>query len=130
MAYRLPLRLKCFSTGWILNFFQNFYQIYFDVIREVKIHVYAKRHQIQVENFLRIENQQIKTVQQFICIELTWNYLFFSWSYKQLTTVKGKTWSGGTNSRLPFRINVNLDLSNDDIGPSAENQVSFEHLPW
>ena len=30
---------------------------------------------------------------------------------KQLTTIKGKTWSRGTNSRLPFSVNVNLNLS-------------------
>ena len=26
-------------------------------------------------------------------------------------TIKGKTWSCGTNSRLPFGVNVNLNLS-------------------
>ena len=37
---------------------------------------------------------------------------FLSWSNKQLTTIKGKTWSRGTNSRLPFGVNMNLNLSN------------------
>ena len=27
-------------------------------------------------------------------------------------TSKGRTWSRGTNSRLPFGVNVNLNLSN------------------
>ena len=27
-------------------------------------------------------------------------------------TIKGKTWSRGTNSCLPFGVNVNLNLSN------------------
>ena len=29
---------------------------------------------------------------------------------EHLTTIKGKTWSRGTNSLLPFCVNVNLDL--------------------
>ena len=33
-------------------------------------------------------------------------------SNKQNTTIKGKTWSRGTNSREPFGVNVNLNLSN------------------
>ena len=40
------------------------------------------------------------------------NYLFFSWGNKKLTTIKGKTLSRGTNSRLPFGVNVNPNLSN------------------
>ena len=40
--------------------------------------------------------------------------IFFSWSNKQLTTIKGKTWSRGTNSRLPFGVNMNLNLSMND----------------
>ena len=30
----------------------------------------------------------------------------------QNTTIKGKTWSRGTNSREPFGLNVNLNLFN------------------
>ena len=41
--------------------------------------------------------------------------IFVSWSNKQLTTIKGKTWSRGTNSRFPFGVNVNLNLSTDDV---------------
>ena len=32
-------------------------------------------------------------------------------------TIKGKTWSRGTNSRLPFCVNVNLNLSNKKQTP-------------
>ena len=32
-------------------------------------------------------------------------------SNKESTENKGKTWSRGTNSRLPFGVNVNLNLS-------------------
>ena len=93
--------------------------------REIKIHVYAKWQMSDSSwEILRIENKQIKTVQNnncsgqfqinnlFLCIKLAWNYLFFSWSNKHLTTIKGKTWSHGTNSRLVFGVNVNLYLSN------------------
>ena len=37
--------------------------------------------------------------------------IIFSLSNKQLTAIKGKTCSRGTNSRLPFGVNVNLNLS-------------------
>ena len=40
------------------------------------------------------------------------NYLFLCRSNQEWTEVKGKTWSRGTNSRLPFGVNVNLNLSN------------------
>ena len=33
---------------------------------------------------------------------------------RQLTTSKQETWSRGTNSRLPFDVNVMLNLSNVD----------------
>ena len=42
---------------------------------------------------------------------------FLSWSNKQYTTIKGKTWSRGTNSRSPFCVNVNLNLSNKKQTP-------------
>ena len=39
----------------------------------------------------------------------------------------GKTWSRGTNSRLPFDVNVNLNLSIDDRAgrsqPRYKNQA-------
>ena len=41
--------------------------------------------------------------------------IFVSWSNKQLTTIKEKTWSRGKKSRLPFGVNVNLNLSTDDV---------------
>ena len=64
--------------------------------------------------FLGIENEPIKTEPnnsylQNWC-EITY---FFSWSNKQLMTIEGKTWSRGTNSRLPFVVNVNLNLSKE-----------------
>ena len=37
--------------------------------------------------------------------------IYWSNIQKQLTTIKDKTWSRGTNSRLPFGVNVNLNLS-------------------
>ena len=37
--------------------------------------------------------------------------IIFSLSNKRLTAIKGKTSSRGTNSRLPFGVNVNLNLS-------------------
>ena len=83
-------------------------------IIEIKIHVYAKWQMSDSSwEILRIENNQIKSVQNnwFLCIKLAWNYLFFSWSNKNLTTIKGRAWSHGTNSRLLFGVNVNLNLS-------------------
>ena len=56
-----------------------------------------------------------------------WNYLFVSWSNKQLTTIKGKTWSRGTNSRLPFCANVNLNLSKDS-GLRQTANMNLYHL--
>ena len=41
--------------------------------------------------------------------------MFFSLSNKQLTAINEKTWSRGTNSRLPFGVNLNLYLSNGDF---------------
>ena len=49
--------------------------------------------------------------EQFLYIKLEWNYLFLNRSNKQLTTIKGKTLSRGTNSRLPFGVNMKLNLS-------------------
>ena len=38
--------------------------------------------------------------------------VIFRRSNKQEMTIMGKTWSRGTNSCLPFGVNVNLNLSN------------------
>jgi len=46
-------------------------------------------------------------------------------SNKQSTKNKGKTWSRGTNSRLPFGVNVNLNLSIIIINPYV-NQAGNE----
>ena len=43
------------------------------------------------------------------------NYLVLSGSNKQQTTIKKKISSCGTNSRLPFGVNVILNLSFIDI---------------
>ena len=88
--------------------------------REIKVHVYAKRQTSDSTwEFLRIENKQIKTVQNhsYVYNGLETSYFFLSWSNKQYTTIKGKTWSRGTNSRLPFCVNVNLNLSNKKQRP-------------
>ena len=83
--------------------------------REIKSHVYGKRQtSFSSWEFLKIENKQIKSCpEQFLCLKLAWNYLCLSRSNKQLTTIKGKTWSRGTNSRLLFGVNVNLNLCNN-----------------
>ena len=63
--------------------------------------------------------------EQFLYIKLEWNYLFLSRSNKQLTTIKGKTLSCGTNSRLPFGVNVNLNLSIVSHLTSAEKRDKY-----
>ena len=88
--------------------------------REIKVHVYAKRQTSDSTwEYLRIENKQIKTVQNhsYVYNGLETSYFFLSWSNKQYTTIKGKTWSRGTNLRLPFCVNVNLNLSNKKQTP-------------
>ena len=42
-------------------------------------------------------------------MKITSNYWFFGSSKAQLKASKGKTWSGGTNSRLLFAVNVTLN---------------------
>ena len=72
------------------------------------------KRQIEVENFSEfIENRQLKSVQNNNFLNTGVRLLFFSRirSNKQLTTIMGKTWSRVTNSRLPFGVNVNLNLS-------------------
>ena len=57
-----------------------------------------------------LEHKYIKYIYKIKYIKLAWNYLFFSWSNKHLTTVKGRTWSRGTNSLLP-EILISLFLA-------------------
>ena len=57
--------------------------------RKIKLDVNSKR-QIQVENFSK---QSMRNNEQW-------------------TTSKGETWSRGANSRLPFDLNMMLNLSN------------------
>ena len=65
-----------------------------------------------LRNSLKLENEQLKTAQG-LWIKLMWIH-WFPWSYNEwIMTSKGKTWSLGTNSRLPFAINVILNLSID-----------------
>ena len=49
----------------------------------------------------------------------------FSRSNKQLTTIKGKTWSRGTNSVLPFSVNVDFNLSITLFDAPAPNYYLF-----
>ena len=42
----------------------------------------------------------------------------------------GKTWSRGTNSRLPFGVNVNLNLSNLISLPTPGMYISLTPSPW
>ena len=37
------------------------------------------------------------------------------------TSIKGETWSRGTNSRLPFDVNVKLNLSNNGLPKRRSN---------
>ena len=54
-------------------------------------------------------------------------------SNKQYTTIKGETWSRGTNSRLPFGANVNLSINSLRSRPNGrslrENYTAFS-LTW
>ena len=69
------------------------------------------KRQIHVKNFSELKISRLKKCpEQFLCIKLACNYLFCSWSNKHLSTIKGNTWSRGTDSRLPFVVNVNLNL--------------------
>ena len=72
------------------------------------------KRQIQVENFSEfIENKQLKSVQNNNFLNTGVRLLFLSRirSNKHVTTIMGKTWPRVTNSRLPFGVNVNLNLS-------------------
>ena len=85
--------------------------------REIKRRVYGKRQTANVIVRLRISQNRKQAdkncPEQFLCMKLAWNYLFLSRSNKQLTAIKEKTWSRGTNSRLLFGVNVNLNLCNN-----------------
>ena len=49
-------------------------------------------------------------------------------------TSQGETWSRGTNSRLPFDVDMMLDLSTvSKAQPQDENRLESTHtfpLPW
>ena len=51
--------------------------------------------------------------------------------YKQLTVndTKGKTWSRGTNSRLPFGVNMNLYLSIEKHVPMVMTSLLISSPP-
>ena len=54
------------------------------VVREIKSHVYGKQQTSDSSwEFLRIENKQIKTVQNNSSDKLAWNYLYLCRSNKQ-----------------------------------------------
>ena len=40
--------------------------------------------------------------------------------------VKGETWSRGTNSRLPFDVNMTLNLSNTPGGGYCEQSIKSQ----
>ena len=72
------------------------------------------RHTANISwEFLKIENKQTKQ-SRTILLDKTGIKLLYDYcrSNKRWTKNKGKTWSRGTNSRLPFGVNVNLNLSN------------------
>ena len=83
-----------------------------EVIREVISHVHDKRQTSDSSwVFLRTDNKHKNCPEQFLWIKLAWKYSFSSRSNKQLTTIKGKTWSPGKNSRLAFGEDVTFNLS-------------------
>ena len=77
------------------------------------------KRQIQLEEFLKIENEiKNKTILMdkklrettYLCVEIM-----------NSKRRKGETWSRGTNSRLPFDVNVMLNLS-WILFPSSPNE--------
>ena len=84
------------------------------VNREIKIHVYRIRQTANVSGeFLRIENKQLKKVQNDSCGQNQHKTTYFCVeAINGKRKIGGKTWSRGANSRLPFGVNVNLNLSN------------------
>ena len=56
--------------------------------------------------------------------------IFLCRSNKELTENKGKTWSGGTNSRLPFGVNVNLSRVMFTGNGRREFEFSFQPPAW
>ena len=83
--------------------------------REFKLHVYCKRQTSDSSwEFLKIENEQIKTARNSsLWIKIAWDYWFMCRNKRQ---AMGETWSRGTNLRLPFDVNVMVNLSNLSIG--------------
>ena len=68
--------------------------------------------------------------EQFLWIKLAWNYVFLSRYNKQETTIEGKTWSRGTNARLPFGVNVilNYSIKSNVYGIRQLSDSSWEFL--
>ena len=56
--------------------------------------------------------------------------IFLCRSNEELTENKGKTWLRGTNSRLPFGVKVNLNLSILWNGPRREYSAHSPPLRW
>ena len=80
-----------------------------------KHNVYGKRQTSDSSwEFLRIENEQLKTIiMDNKLLETT--YLSVEVMNSKRHTSTGETWSRGTNSRLPFDVNVMLNLSNTKL---------------
>ena len=101
------------------------------LIREMKIHVYSIRQTANVSGeFLRIENKQLKKAQNDSCGQNYHKTTYFCVeAINGKRKIRGKTWSRGANSRLPFGVNVNLNLSiNVILGPFRrfyKGQTSF-----
>ena len=75
--------------------------------REIRIHVYRKRQTSDSSReFLSIENKQIKTVRTIPMVK-TGIKLATDFCVEAKKS-KRKTWSCGTNSPLPFSVNVYL----------------------
>ena len=83
------------------------------IIREIKIHAYSIRQTANVSGeFLRIENKQLKKVQNDSCGQNYHKTTYFCVeAINGKRKIGGKTGSRGANSRLPFGVNVNLNLS-------------------
>ena len=92
------------------------------MVIEFKLHVYGKLQTSDSSSeFLKIENEQIKKFKTILTdkkLRETTNLCVEIMNSKR--QVNGETWSRGTNLRLPFVVNVMLDLS---IVPGSRCEV-------
>ena len=68
------------------------------------------KSEMKVENFPNLGNKQIKLFKKNWSVNITRKKKKFPWrnNKQQTKRVKGKSWSRGTISRLPFAVNVVL----------------------